>query len=66
MNFRYPGETETQHIGRLIDLGHPYLFAAVIIGRHFFRLALSALLVATAIYAPKEIENVRAAMIAAN
>lgn len=66
MTFRYPGEIETQHIGRLIDRGHPYLFAAVIISRHVLRLVVTALLVAATIYAPKEIESIRTAIIAAN
>lgn len=66
MAVRYPGDGETEQIGKLVDAGHPRLAFAAICVRNLRRVAIAALFVSAAIYAPDAIDHVKASIHAIN
>ncbi|HEX4694696.1 hypothetical protein [Sphingomonas sp.] len=63
MTFRYPGEAETEQIGKLVENGHPRMALVAICLRIVCR---TILLVGLAVYAPQSIDHVKTAIVTAN
>ncbi len=52
MTWRYPGDGETEQIGKLVDSGHPKLFTALMMVRWIIRGGIVAGIIVACLRAP--------------